>query len=77
MPADTLTTRQSLVHDGNSSLGDVPTPNRLSRRAPDTLEEAILLCEPVQRVIGLAHGANEAAKRVGLVPSALALSYRM
>jgi hypothetical protein len=42
-------------------------PNRLSGRAPDALEEAILLCEPVEAVVALAHGADEAAEGVDLV----------
>jgi hypothetical protein len=42
-------------------------PFRLSGSAPDALEVAILLCEPVQAVIALAHGADEAAEGVDLV----------
>jgi hypothetical protein len=46
-------------------------PNRLSGRAPDALEEAILLCEPVEAVVALAHGADEAAEGVDLVVAVL------
>lgn len=42
-------------------------PNYLTRRAPDRLEEAVLLCESVKAVVGLAHGANEAGDGVDLV----------
>lgn len=42
-------------------------PNHLTRRAPDRLEEAILLCEPVKAVVGLSHGTNEAGDGVDLV----------
>jgi hypothetical protein len=46
--------------------------NPLPGRAPDALEEAILLCEPVQAVVGLAHCAHETAERVGLVIAGVA-----
>jgi hypothetical protein len=41
-------------------------PIRLSGSAPDALEVAIFLCEPVQAVVALAHGADEAAEGVDL-----------
>jgi hypothetical protein len=47
-------------------------PIRLSGSAPDALEEAILLCEPVQAVVALAHGADEAAEGVHLVVASVA-----
>jgi hypothetical protein len=47
-------------------------PNHLPGRAPDALEEAILLCEPVEAVVALAHGADEAAQGVGLVLAGVA-----
>lgn len=47
-------------------------PNHLTRRAPDGLEEAVLLCEPVKAVVGLAHGANEAGDGVDLVVTGVA-----
>jgi hypothetical protein len=46
--------------------------NPLPGRAPDALDEAILLCEPVQAVVGLAHCAHETAERVGLVIAGVA-----
>jgi hypothetical protein len=39
----------------------------LSLRAPDALKEAVLLGKPVNGVVALAHGADEAAKGVCLV----------
>ena len=39
---------------------------RLSAGAPDVLEVAVTLGEAVDAVVGLAHGANEAAEGVGL-----------
>ena len=47
-------------------LPQLHIPKHLPRRAPDVLEEAVLLCEPVEAVVGLAHGADEAADGVGL-----------
>jgi hypothetical protein len=47
-------------------------PNHLSGSAPDALEEAILLCEPVEAVVALAHGADEAAEGVDLVVAGVA-----
>jgi hypothetical protein len=47
-------------------------PKHLSGSAPDALEEAILLCEPVQAVVGLAHGADEAREGVDLVVASVA-----
>ena len=47
-------------------------PTHLSGRAPDGLEEAVLLCEPVKAVVGLAHGANEAGDGVDLVVTGVA-----
>jgi hypothetical protein len=47
-------------------------PKHLSGSAPDTLEEAILLCEPVEAVVALAHGADEAAEGVDLVVAGVA-----
>ena len=46
--------------------------NRLPGRAPDRLEEAVLLCEPVEAVVGLAHGAYETADGVDLVVAGVA-----
>jgi hypothetical protein len=46
--------------------------NDLSLRAPDTLEEAVLLGEPVDGVVALAHGADEAAEGVDLVVAGVA-----
>jgi hypothetical protein len=43
-----------------------PYPKHLPRRAPDALEEAVLLCEPVEAVVALAHGTDEAADGVWL-----------
>lgn len=42
-------------------------PPNLPGSAPDALEEAVLLGQPVQAVVALAHGADEAAHGVGLV----------
>jgi len=39
---------------------------RLSAGAPDVLEVAVTLSEAVDAVVGLAHGADEAAESVGL-----------
>lgn len=39
----------------------------LSLSAPDALDEAVTLGQSVQRVIGLAHGADEAAEGVDVV----------
>jgi hypothetical protein len=47
-------------------------PKHLSGRTPDALEEAILLCEPVEAVVGLAHGADEATEGVDLVVTGVA-----
>ena len=47
-------------------------PNHLPASAPDGLEEAVLLCEPVEAVVGLTHGANETADGVGLVVDGVA-----
>ena len=47
-------------------------PNHLPASAPDGLEEAVLLCEPVEAVVGLTHGANETADGVGLVVAGVA-----
>ena len=44
----------------------------LPRSAPDVLEEAVLLVEPVQRVVGLAHCAHEAAQGICLVLAGVA-----
>jgi hypothetical protein len=49
-----------------------PFHNHLPGRAPDRLEEAVLLCEPVHAVVGLAHGADEAAEGVDLVLAGVA-----
>jgi ABC-type Fe3+-hydroxamate transport system substrate-binding protein len=60
----------------STSAGDIAhTPiihNSLPRPAPDALEETVLLGEPVQRVVGLAHGAHEAAEGVWLVLASVA-----
>lgn len=40
--------------------------------APDTLQETVALCEPVQGVVALAHGADEAAEGIGLVLAGVA-----
>ena len=47
-------------------------PSPLPGRAPDRLEEAVLLCEAVEAVVALAHGAHEAAKGVDLVLAGVA-----
>lgn len=47
-------------------------PNHLPGRAPDVLEEAVLLCEPVEAVVALAHGTDEAAESVDLVLASVA-----
>ena len=47
-------------------------PNHLPGSAPDALEEAVLLCEPVEAVVALAHGADEAAEGVDLVLAGVA-----
>jgi hypothetical protein len=47
-------------------LPQLHIPMHLPRRAPDVLEEAVLLCEPVEAVVALAHGADETADGVGL-----------
>jgi hypothetical protein len=39
----------------------------LTAPAPHSLQETILLCQPVQRIVALAHGAYEAAKSISLV----------
>jgi hypothetical protein len=49
------------------SIPQLRIPSPLPRSAPDALEEAVLLCEPVDAVVALAHGAYEAAERVCLV----------
>ena len=54
-----------------SYLHPFPKPD-LSGRAPDRLEEAVLLCEPVKAVVGLAHGADEARDGVDLVVAGVA-----
>jgi hypothetical protein len=41
--------------------------NNLSRSAPYTLQESISLSQPVERIVALAHGTNEAAKSKGVV----------
>jgi len=46
--------------------------NHLPGRAPDRLEEAVLLCEPVEAVVGLAHGAYETADGIDLVVAGVA-----
>lgn len=46
--------------------------NHLPRRRPDALEEAVALCEPVDAVVGLAHGADEARESVDLVLAGVA-----
>lgn len=54
------------------SVPQLHIPRHLPRRAPDALEETILLCEPVEAVVALAHGADEAAKGVDLVLAGVA-----
>ena len=52
---------------------DVPlSMTSLPRRAPDALEEAILLGEAVEAVVRLAHGTDETAHGVGLVLAGVA-----
>ena len=53
-------------------LPQLHSPKYLPGRAPDALEEAVLLCEPVQAVVRLAHGAYEAAEGVDLVVTGVA-----
>ena len=48
------------------------TRNHLPGPAPDRLEEAVLLCKPVQAVVRLAHGAHEAAEGIDLVVASVA-----
>jgi hypothetical protein len=47
-------------------LPQLHIPKHLPGRTPDVLEEAVLLCEPVEAVVALAHGADETADGVGL-----------
>lgn len=47
-------------------------PKHLPGRAPDRLEEAVLLCEPVEAVVTLAHGTDETAESVDLVLAGVA-----
>lgn len=49
-----------------------PYPKHLPGRAPDVLEETILLCEPVEAVVALAHGADESGEGVDLVLTSVA-----
>ena len=49
-----------------------PQKKHLSGRAPDRLEEAVLLCEPVEAVVRLAHGADKARDGVDLVVARVA-----
>ena len=46
--------------------------HRLSAGAPDSLEEAVLLCQPVERVVALAHGAHKAGEGISLVLAGVA-----
>lgn len=41
-----------------------PIPN-LALRAPDALQEPVALCEAVEGVVALAHGADEAGESIG------------
>ena len=54
------------------AVPQLPIPKHLSGSAPDALEEAVLLCQPVQAVVALAHGADEAAEGVDLVVTGVA-----
>lgn len=47
----------------------VPIPH-LSLAAPDVLDEAVTLGQSVQGIVGLAHGADEAAEGVNVVLAA-------
>jgi hypothetical protein len=65
--------RQLVPHGlAASVVPQLRNPNHLPRRAPDALEEAILLCEPVEAVVALAHGAHEAAEGVDLIVAGVA-----
>jgi hypothetical protein len=65
--------RQLVPHSlAASVVPQLHIPNHLPRRAPDALEEAILLCEPVEAVVALAHGAHEAGEGVDLVVAGVA-----
>jgi len=46
--------------------------NRLSASAPYVLQETIPLCQSVDRVVALAHGAQEARKSVDVVLASVA-----
>lgn len=48
------------------------TSTLLSACTPDTLQEAILLCQPVHRVVALTHGAYESAEGICLVLAGIA-----
>ena len=60
------TTSSFLLQHHSSPHSPIDFPN-LPARAPDVLEETILLCESVYAVVRLAHGADETAKGVGRV----------
>ena len=52
------------------SIRPSPNPSEaagLSDRVPDALEEAIALCQSVQRIVALAHRSHEAAEGVDVV----------
>jgi hypothetical protein len=66
MPSNSLSWPLTICH------ASTPYPNPLPGRAPNALEEAILLCEPVEAVVTLAHGADEAAESVDLVVTSVA-----
>lgn len=55
-----------------SAIPQLHIPNHLPGRAPDALEEAVLLCEPVEAVVALAHGTDEARQGVDLVVTGVA-----
>jgi hypothetical protein len=57
----------SLTATMSISIPQLHMPSPLPRSTPDTLEEAVPLCEPVDAVVALAHGAYEAAERICLV----------
>lgn len=59
-------------HDSSILLAHIPYPLfhvirlSLAASAPDILQQTISLCQSVQRVVGLAHCANETAESVDL-----------
>jgi hypothetical protein len=44
---------------------------RLSRCAPDALQESVLLCQSIQRIVTLAHSPHESAESICLILSSV------